>query len=131
MSFICVNSVEPIDEGNSDSTLKPLSLTSLVDFEEGNLLNYFLKLGMDHLDNFILGESSLKDLWFSSPIKESKRVGSGYFLRSRSKVLDSVSALGYKRFLTPTNLVESVKVFDPSDVVGALRDVDSRCRVSL
>ena len=87
---------------------------------------------MEHLDNFILGESSLKELGFMSRIKVSKGTGSGYFLRSRSKVLlDSASTIGFKRFLTHAKLVESVKGFDYSDDVGALREVDARCRVSL
>ena len=113
MSFIYVNSVEPIDEVICDSTLKPLSLISLVYFEEGNILSNYLEAGVEHMDNFILGESSLKDLGFSSPIKVSKGTGSGYFLRSSSKVLlNSVSSTGFRRLLTPTKLVESVKGFD-------------------
>ena len=113
ISVKCVESVEPIDEVICDSTLKPLSLISLVYFEEGNILSNYLEAGVEHMDNFILGESSLKDLGFSSPIKESKGTGSGYFLRSSSKVLlDSASAIGFNFFLTPTKLVESVKGFD-------------------
>ena len=132
ISVKCVESVEPIDEVICDSTLKPLSLISLVYFEEGNILSNYLEAGVEHMDNFILGESSLKDLGFSSPIKVSKGTGSGYFLRSSSKVLlDSVSSIGFRRLLTPTKLVESMKGFDHSDVVGALREVDSCCRVSL
>ena len=115
ISVNCVESVEPIDEVICDSTLKPLSLISLVDFEEGNILSNYLEKGVEHLDNFILDESSFKDLGFSSTIKDSKGIGSGYFLRSSSKVLlDSVSAIGFKRYLTPTKLVESVKGFDQS-----------------
>ena len=87
---------------------------------------------MEHLDTFILGDSSIRDLGFISPIKVSKDTGSGYFLRSSSKVLlDSVSAIGFKRYLTPTKLVEFVKGFDHSDDVGALREVGAHCRVSL
>ena len=132
ISVNCIESVKPIDEVICDSTLRPLSLISLVDFEEGNILSNYLEKGVEHLDNFILDESSLKDLGFSSAIKDSKETGSGYFLRSSSKVLlDSTSAIGFKRFLTHTKLVESVKGFDYSDDVGALREVDACCRVSL
>ena len=113
ISVNCVQSVEPIDEVICDSTLEPLSLISLVDFEEGNILSNYLETGVEHLDNFILGESNLKDLGFSSRIKDSKGTGSSYFLRSSSKVLlDSASLIGFKSFLTPTKLVESVKGFD-------------------
>ena len=45
--------------------------------------------------------------------------------------MDSVSALGFKSLLTPTNLIQSVKGFVSSDDVGALRYVDAHCRVSL
>ena len=132
ISVKCVESIEPIHEVICDSTLKPLSLISLVYFEEGNILSNYLEAGVEHMDNFILGESSLKDLGFSSPIKVSKGTGSGYFLRSSSKVLlDSVSSIGFRRLLTPTKLVESMKGFDHSDVVGSLREVNARCRVSL
>ena len=121
----------PISQDICEKTLKPLCLSSRVDFEEGSFLSKSSEAGVDHLDNFILGKSSLNDLGFSSPIKDTKGHGSGYFLRSSSKVLDSISALGFKGLLTPTNLVESIKGFDSSDDVGALRVLDAQCRVSL
>ena len=58
----------------------PLSLASLVDVEEGTLLSKSLEAGVEHLDKFILGDSSLRDLGFISPIKVMKGIGSGYFL---------------------------------------------------
>ena len=128
MSVSCANFVEPIDVGISDSTLKPLSLTTMVDFEEGNLINFVLKPGLVNL-YFILGKTSLKDLGFTSPIKDIKRHGSGYFLRSSSKVLDT--ALGFKSLLTPTRSIESVKGIVSSDDVGVLRDLDTHVRVLL
>ena len=129
---ICVETLEPNAEVISDSTLKPLSLDFLVDFEEGTLLSKYMDAGVEHMDKFILGDSSLKDLGFISPIKVFKGTGSGYFLRSSSKVLmDSVSSVGFRRLLTPTKFVESIMGTDHSDVSGALREVDARCRVSL
>ena len=108
---ICVETFEPNAEVICDSTLKPLSLASLVDFEEGTLLSKYLEAGVEHLDKFILGDYSLKDLGFISPIKVFKGTGSGYFLRSSSKVLmDSVSSVGFRRLLTPTKFVEPVRV---------------------
>ena len=86
-----------------------MSLASLVDLEEGTLFSKRLEAGVEHLDNYILGDSSLRDLGFISPIKVSKDTGSGYFLRSSSKVLvDSVSYVGIRRLLTPTIFSESV-----------------------
>ena len=115
-----------------DSKLKPLRLASLVDFEEGTILSKFMEAGVEHLDNFTLGDSSLKDLGFISPIKVFKGPCSGYFLRCSSKVLmDSVSSVGFRRLLTPTKLVESVKGTDHSEVFGALREVDAHCKVTL
>ena len=46
----CAESVD--DVGICDLTLKPLSLTTMVDFEEGNLINFVLKLGLVNLDFF-------------------------------------------------------------------------------
>ena len=68
---------ETNDQEIYDSILKPLSLASLVDLEEGTLLSKILEAGVEHLDNFILGDSSLRDLGFISPIKVLKGTGSG------------------------------------------------------
>ena len=77
------------------------------------------------------GDSSLRDLGFISPIKVVTSTGSGYFLRSSSKVLmDSTSSVG-KRLLTSTKFVELVRGIELTDVSGALREVDARIRVSL
>ena len=87
---------------------------------------------MELSDNYILGDSSLRDLGFISPIKVLKGTGSGYFLRSSSKVLvDSVSSIGSRILLTTINLSESEEGTKHSDVSGALRVVDARIRVSL
>ena len=116
MSVTCAELVD--DVGHFDLTLKPINLTTLVDFEEGNLMNYVLKPSFINLD-FILGKSSLKDLGFTSPIKDIKGHGSGYFLRSSSKVLDTAL------------LIEYVKGIVSSDDVGVLRVLDTHCRVSI
>ena len=85
---------ELISQDLCEKTLKPLSLASMVDFEEGSFLRKSSDAGVDHLDKFNLGESSLGDLGFISPIKVFKDTGSGYFLRSSSKVLkDSISSV--------------------------------------
>ena len=92
---ICVETFEPNSQDICESTLKPLSLASLVHFDEGTFLSKCSEARVDHLDNFILGESRLGDLGFISPIKVFKGTGSGYFLRSTSKVLmDSISSVG-------------------------------------
>ena len=81
---------------------------------------------MEHLDKFTVEDSRLKELGFISPVKVFKGPSSGYFLISSSKVLmDSVSFVGFRRLLTPTKFVESVKGIDHSDVIGALREVDA------
>ena len=129
---ICCETIEPNAQEICDPTLKPLSLASLVDFEEGTLLSKCLEAGVEHMDNFILGESRLRDLGFISPIKVVNGTGSGYFLRSSSKVMMySVSSTGFRRLLTLTKFVESVEGIDLSDISGALREVDARIRVSL
>ena len=46
----CTDSTE--DVGICDLTLKPLCLTTMVDFEEGNLINFVLKPGLVNLDFF-------------------------------------------------------------------------------
>ena len=103
-----------------------------MDLEEGSLLSKCLETGVEHLDNFILGDSSLRDLGFISPIKVLKGTGSGYFLRSSSKVLvDSVSSVESRRLLTTNFFSESEEGTEHSDVFGALRAVDARIRVSL
>ena len=126
MSVTCAELVE--DVGHFDLTLKPLSLTTIVDFEEGNLINFVLKPGLVNLD-FILEKTSLKDLGFTSPIKDIKRHGSGYFLRSSSKVLDT--ALGFKSLLTPTKSTRADEGIVSSDDVGVLRELDTHVRVLL
>ena len=45
--------------------------------------------------------------------------------------MDSVSSVGIRRLLTPTNFSESVEDTEHSDVSVALREVDARIRVSL
>ena len=114
-----------------ESTLKPLSLTTLVDFNE-DLLSDYLEVGLDLNHKFTVGESRLKELGFISPIKVFKGSGFGYFLRFSSKVMmDSVSSVGFKRLLNPIKLVESVLGIDQSDVIGALREVEARSKVFL
>ena len=113
-----------------DSTLKPLSLASLVDFKEGTLLSKYMEAGVEHLDKFTVKYSSLKELGFIFPIKVFKGSGSGYFLRSSSKFLMNSVSSGLKGLSTPI-LDESVLGTNQSDVIGALREVDARCRVSL
>ena len=123
------NIVEINDQEICDLILKPLSLASLVGLEEGSLLSKSLKAGVEHLENYILGDSSLKDLGFISPIKVLKGTSSGYFLRSSSKVLvDPVTSVGSRVLLTTNHFEEST---EHSDVSGALRAVDARIRVSL
>ena len=65
--------------------IKSLSLAALMDVEEGIYRNKNLETGVEQLDNFIMGDSSLRELVFISPIKALKGPGSGYFLRSSSK----------------------------------------------
>ena len=80
---------------------------------------------MEHLDKFNLVDYNLRDLGFIYPIKVLKGNGSGYFLRSCSKVLlDPVSLMG-SRGLT-TKLSE-----EGSTHSRALRVVDALFRVSL
>ena len=87
---------------------------------------------MDHNHNFTMEESSLKELGFISPIKVFKGTGSGYFLRSSSKILkDSISSVGEGRLLSSAKIDESVEGIDRFEVSGALREVDARIRVSL
>ena len=127
----CVETVDPISKEIYASSLKPLSLNSFVDFEEGNVLSKFMEAGVKHLDEFTLGDSSLKGLGFISSIKVFKESGSGYFLRSSSKVLlDSVSSARFRRPLTTTNQAGTVLGTDLSDVFGALREVDAHCKVT-
>ena len=132
LPLILVNGIETSSAKEiCESTLKPLSLATLVDFEEDNLLSKYMEVGVDHNDNFTVEESSLKELGFISPIKAFKGSGSRYFLGSSSKVLmDSVSS-GFKRLSTPINLVESVLGTNQSDVIGSLREVDAHCKASL
>ena len=68
---------ETNDQEICDAILKPLSLASLVDLEDGTLLSKSLEAGVEHMDNYILGDSSLRDLGFISPIKVLKGTGSG------------------------------------------------------
>ena len=87
---------------------------------------------MDHNHNFTVDESSLKELGFISPIKVFKGTGSGYFLRSSSKVLmDSVSSIGAGRLLSSAKFDESMEGIDRSDVFGELREVDSHLKGTL
>ena len=126
-----VNSVESsFAKEICESTLKPLSLATLVDFEEDNLLSKYMEVGVDHNDNFTVEESSLKELGFISPIKVFKGSGSGYFLRSSSKFLMNSVSSGLKGLSTPI-LDESVLGTNQSDVIGELRAVDARCKVTL
>ena len=68
---------ETNDQDICDPILKILSLASLVDLEGGTLLSKSLEAGVEHMDNYILGDSSLRDLGFISPIKVLKGTGSG------------------------------------------------------
>ena len=109
-----------------DPKLKPLSLTSLVDLDKGSLLTNCLDFDVQHLDNFNLGDSNLRDLRFISPIKVMKGNGFGYFLRSCSKILlDHVSSLGSRVG------VNTERSEERSTNSGALRAVDALFRVSL
>ena len=114
-----------------ESTLKPLSLATLVDFEEDNLLSKYLEVGVDNNHNFIVEESNLKELGFISPIKVFKGLGFGYFLRSSSKFLMNTGSSRLKGLSTSINLNESVSGTKQSDVIGTLRAVDSRGKVTL
>ena len=117
------------NQESSDPIIKPLSLASLVDLEEGSLLSKCLETRVEHLDNFILGESNLRDLGFISPIKVLKGIGSRYFLRSSSKVLvDTTTSVGSRVLLTQEQFEEG-KV--QSIVSGALRAVDACDRFTL
>ena len=61
-----------------------------------------------------------------------KGTGSGYFLRSSSKVLvDPVSYVGSRRLLTTNIFSESEEGIELSVVFGALRAVDACFRVPL
>ena len=61
-----------------------------------------------------------------------KGIGSGYFLRSSSKVLvDPVSSDGSRRLLTTNIFSESEEGTELSIVSGALRAVDAYFRVPL
>ena len=126
----CVETDDTLSKEICASSLKPLSLNTFDDFEEGNVLSKLLEAGVEHLDDFSLGDSSLRGLRFISPIKVIKESGSGYFLRSSSKVLDSVSSAGFRRPLTTTNQAGTVLGTDLSDVFGELREVDVRCKVT-
>ena len=57
--------VETNDQEICDPILKPLSLASLVDLEEGTLFSKRLEVGVEHLDNYIVGDSSLRDFGLS------------------------------------------------------------------
>ena len=84
---------------------------------------------MEILNNYILGDSSLRDLGFISPIKVLKGPGSGYFLRSSSKVLvDPGTSVGRRVPLTTEHFEEGT---GHSYVSGELRAVDACVRVSL
>ena len=61
-------------------SIKSLSLSALMDVEEGIYRSINLETGVDLLDKFISGDSSLRDLGFISPINPLKGSGSGYFL---------------------------------------------------
>ena len=124
--FLESNNVDIINLDLFAPKLKPLILASLVDFDEGSLFSNNLEVDVEHLDNFSLVDSNLRDLGFISPIKVLKGNGSGYFLRSCSKVLlDHVSSLGSRVGLT-TELSK-----EGSAHSGALRAVDAHLRVSL
>ena len=90
---------------------------------------------MDHLDKFIMGESRLGDLGFISPIRDFKDSGTGYFLRSSSKVVkDTVSSEGaviFSGLLSSLKPGDSLEFLDRSDDSGALRAVDSLYRGTL
>ena len=60
--------------------IKSLSVAALMDVEEGIYRSLNLETGVDLLDKFIPGDSSLRDLGFISPINPLKGSGSGYFL---------------------------------------------------
>ena len=126
----CVEINDTLSKEICASSLKPLSLNTFDDFEEGNVLSKLLEAGVEHLDDFSLGDSSLKGLGFISPIKVIKESRSGYFLRSSSKVLDSVSSAGFRRSLTSSNQAGSALGNNLFDVFGALREVDARCNVT-
>ena len=113
-----------------ESTLKPLSLTTLVDFNE-DLLSDYLEVGLDLNHKFTMGESILKELGFISPIKATTGSGTGYFLRSSSKLLLNTGSSGFKGLLTSINLNESELGTKQSDVIGTLRAVDARDKVIL
>ena len=101
----------------------------MIDVEKGFYSSLNLETGVDLLDKFISGDSILRDLGFISPIKPLKGSGSGYFLRSSSKVLmDPVISVGNRVHLT-TKLSEEGTV--QSNVYGALKAVDASVRVSL
>ena len=121
--------VDIIDQDISDLILKPLSLASLVDLEKGTFFSKSLEARVELSDNYILGDSSLRDLGFISPIKVMKGTGSGYFLRSNSKgLVDPAISVGNRFFFTTKPSEEGTV---QSDVSGALRAVDASVRVSL
>ena len=107
----------------------------MVDFEEDTFLSKCSEVGVNHLDKFNLDDSRLGDLGFISPIKVFKDTGSGYFLRSSSKVLkDSVSSVGagiFTGLLSSVKFDESVEFLNRFDVFGELRSVDSSHRGTL
>ena len=102
-----------------------------MDLEDGTLLSKSLEAGVEHMDNFILGDSSHRELGFISPIKVLKATGSGYFLRSSSKFLMNMVSSGLKGLSTSINLNESELGTKQSDVIGALRAMDAHCKVTL
>ena len=113
-----------------ESTLKPLSLTTLVDFNE-DLLSDYLEVGLDLNHKFTVGESILKELGFISPIKATTGSSTGYFLRSSSKLLMNTGSSGFKGLSTSINLNESKLGTKQSDVIGTLRAVDSSGKFTL
>ena len=113
-----------------ESTLKPLSLTTLVGFDE-DLLSDYLEVGLDLNHKFTVGESILKELGFISPIKATTGSSTGYFLRSSSNFLMNTGSSGFKGLSTSINLNESKLGTKQSDVIGTLRAVDSRGKVTL
>ena len=124
--FLESNNVDIINLDLFAPKLKPLILASLVYFDECSLFSNILEVDVEHLDKFNLVESNLRDLGFISPIKVFKGNGSGYFLRSCSKVLlDPVSSMGSRDGLNIELLEEG------STHSGALRAVDAHYRVSL
>ena len=109
-------------------SIKSLSLAALMYVEEGIYRSLNLETGVDLLDKFIPGDSSLRDLGFISPIKPLKGSGSGYFLRSSSKgCLAPIISFGKRDFLT-TDLSEEGIVL--SNDFEALRVVEDSFRVS-